>query len=558
MNPSPTGGSDKALPASIEAERAVLGSILLNRDAILAVASDLSPDDFYVEQHAWIYGAMRAVLATGMPPDTQIVSNELRRTGRLELIGGVPALCSLVDAVPTSYHIEYYARIVIQTAVLRRLIAVGGKIAGIGYDEPDLTAAIDRARSMVETLAARVEIDTRYQPRQLSDLLAKEVPPVRWVVENILPEGLTLLAGKPKLGKSWLALGLGLAVASGGKVIGHIAVTQADVLYLALEDNERRLKKRIQKLAPEGLSPTLPFWYETTWPPLASGGLTRLDTWLTDHPAVKLVVVDTLGRARGDMGSRAGTYGDDYVAMADFKAVADKHGVAILGVHHRTKADTEDYLDSVSGSTGLIGAVDGFIVLERTRGAVEASLHVTGRDIEFEQEIALLWDAVTAQWTSAGDAQEFRHSREREEILELFRDAGEPLGPRDIADATGKQRNAVYQALKRLADAGALVRADMGRYKLPDGNHDSMTPMTPLTPPNHKSHGSHGSHGVMKPASMSDRSWAKAVAAWQAGNRATVLSVASESRMDYTTLVAALRAALGDEGESDAAAVVAS
>src|SRR6185295_1183604 len=117
---------EKALPANIEAERATLGSILLNREAIVAIAPWLLASAFYLEKHAWIYEAMLACYNARIPPDTRTVSEELRRRDRLDSIGGVPYLSDLVDTVPTSYHVEYYARIVERTELLRQLIHAGG------------------------------------------------------------------------------------------------------------------------------------------------------------------------------------------------------------------------------------------------------------------------------------------------------------------------------------------------------------------------------------------------------------------------------------------------
>lgn len=147
---------DKALPSNIEAERAVLGSVLLNRDAIIAVAAWLQPDDFYTQQHAWIYEAMVTCYNNRVPPDTRTVSDELRRHERLDSIGGLPYLLALVDAVPSSYHIEYYAQIVQRTALLRKLIGAGGKIAAIGYDESeDLEATLDKAETTLFEVSQR-------------------------------------------------------------------------------------------------------------------------------------------------------------------------------------------------------------------------------------------------------------------------------------------------------------------------------------------------------------------------------------------------------------------
>jgi replicative DNA helicase len=143
-------------PQNIEAEQAVLGSILLNRDAIIAVAAWLRPDYFYLQRHAQIYAAMLACYNRRVPPDTRTVADELRRNSQLDLVGGIVYLGQIIDSVPTSYHVEYYARIVERTALLRKLIEAGSRIAALGYDESqDLEVTLDRAESALFEVSQR-------------------------------------------------------------------------------------------------------------------------------------------------------------------------------------------------------------------------------------------------------------------------------------------------------------------------------------------------------------------------------------------------------------------
>ncbi len=128
---------DKPLPHNDAAERATLGAIFLDRDAIVPLAAWLSPEHFYVQQHAWIFEAQLACYNRRTPPDITTVADELRRNERLTEIGDVPFLIDLSNAVPTAYHVEYYGRIVERTAVLRRLIQAGGRIAQLGFEETD-------------------------------------------------------------------------------------------------------------------------------------------------------------------------------------------------------------------------------------------------------------------------------------------------------------------------------------------------------------------------------------------------------------------------------------
>ena len=128
-------------------------------------------------------------------------------------------------------------------------------------------------------------------------LVEKELPPVKWAVSGVLPEGVTILAGKPKMGKSWLGLGLCVSVAAGGYALGKIPAECGGALYLGLEDQERRLQRRLKKIlagdaAPGGLEVA---W---TWPRLDQGGVEALRTYLEDRPDIRLVVIDTLKKIR--------------------------------------------------------------------------------------------------------------------------------------------------------------------------------------------------------------------------------------------------------------------
>lgn len=128
---------DRPVPYDILAEEAVLGALLLERDAIITVAAFLEAADFYREQHAHIYEAILALYERREPPDAVTLSAELARRGRLEAVGGYSRLISLVNSTPSAVHVEYYARIVHERAARRRLISAGGEIAALGYSEDE-------------------------------------------------------------------------------------------------------------------------------------------------------------------------------------------------------------------------------------------------------------------------------------------------------------------------------------------------------------------------------------------------------------------------------------
>jgi hypothetical protein len=300
-----------------------------------------------------------------------------------------------------------------------------------------------------------------------TDLMAQELPPIRWAVPGIMSEGLALLAGKPKLGKSWLALGIAGAKASGGVALGTIPVERGQVLYLALEDNRRRLQKRLGKIL--GDSPAPPGLHiATEWPRTDEGGAELIGDWLALHSENPLVVVDILKRIRPQSPHNRSVYDADYEAMESLQKVAGEHGAAILVVHHTRKLAASDPVDEVSGSTGLSGGADSILVLKRDRGKADAYLHVTGREIEEEAELALRWDANLASWSLVGDAEEYRLSEERRDVLTALRSASGAMSPKEIAEALDKSHGSVKVLLGEMVKAGQVANPSYGKYSLPD------------------------------------------------------------------------------------------
>ena len=191
-------------------------------------------------------------------------------------------------------------------------------------------------------------------------LLSTTLPPTRFIIDRLLPQGLHILAGAPKVGKSWLALWLCLQVAQGTSV-WDFPTHRGTVLYLCLEDSLTRIQSRLFQItddAPEALH------------------LQRIRT-----------------------GSDSGNpYANDYRDISVLKALADKHHIAILLIHHLRKMNDDDPMNMISGTTGISGATDSnFVLKERRRGSGEATLYCTGRDIEY-RELPLVFDKSGYTW----------------------------------------------------------------------------------------------------------------------------------------------------------------
>ena len=209
------------------------------------------------------------------------------------------------------------------------------------------------------------------------ELQNRTYEPTHFLVDELIPEGLHILAGAPKIGKSWLALWLCLCV-SQGQPLWNFAVTQGEVLYLSLEDSFQRIQTRLFDLT-EDAPPTLHFAIMADT--LKHGLEQQIEQFLAEHPNTKLVVIDTLQRVRS-AGSDSNLYANDYQDIGLLKKLADKRHIAILLIHHLRKLHDDDPMNMISGSTGLSGAADSTFVLQKnSRLANVASLHCTGRDI---------------------------------------------------------------------------------------------------------------------------------------------------------------------------------
>ncbi len=293
-------------------------------------------------------------------------------------------------------------------------------------------------------------------------LMQLNLPEPPAVVSGFFVEGLTLLASRPKLGKSWLMLTTAVAVATGGCALGKIQVDKGEALYLGLEDNQRRLQSRLEVIT-DSVPAGLHLATSGAMSRLHEGGLEQLDTWLTAHPACRLVVIDTLARVRPPTKPGADLYSQDAILGAQLQELATKHSVALVLVHHVRKALAEDFLDTVSGSTGLTGVADAVLVLTRQRGEADAVLHVTGRDIE-ENSHALQFDPSKGLWSLLGNADVYALTKERQTILAYLAQHSVPASPKQIAEGTGLPRGSVRNLLSKLLQENLVLLPERGLY----------------------------------------------------------------------------------------------
>jgi hypothetical protein len=320
-------------------------------------------------------------------------------------------------------------------------------------------------------------------------LLGMDFPPIKWVVPGFVVEGLTILGGRPKLGKSWLALGFCIAVASGGAALGN-PCAQGDALYLALEDNKRRLQDRMRVVLPKVGRPNLSRMKTATTAPKVGAGLVEmLDGWRASAEEPRLVVIDTLAIVRPAVKRQQDSYAADYEALRPLQQWASQHRLAVIVVTHVRKMEAEDPLEMISGTNGLTGAADSILVLNRT--ADGPKLYGRGRDME-DVEKALQFDVGT--WSVLGDVAEVKKSDQRRNIIAALQ-AGHDT-PAQIAKALGVRTANVQYLLGKMVEAGEAERSNFGLYRLPSDPSESSESTDIYLPSESDSEGSEDSEGV--------------------------------------------------------------
>jgi hypothetical protein len=312
---------------------------------------------------------------------------------------------------------------------------------------------------------ARKKPDGQQPPKHaittVDDLMTKEFRPVDFLVPDLMPaEGVTLLVAKSKVGKSWMLYDICISAALGRELLGGRMPKRGHSLYLALEDSNRRLKFRAEKLLGFRTEPC-PVSTATTWDRADAGGLEQIRGWVHDTRAagnvVACVCVDVLEKFRPTRRERQPAYQQDYEAVEGLRQLATDLGLGIIVAHHQRKAGADDLQDTVLGTQGLTGVVDCVVVIERqvTGGFI---LDVRGRDLE-AQQLAASFDKETCRWAVSGDAREMQRNATRRAIDEALESTPDGLTPQEIAAESGLKGSTVRMMLRRMGRDGEAVKA---------------------------------------------------------------------------------------------------
>ncbi|WP_461476775.1 AAA family ATPase [Pararhodobacter aggregans] len=320
-----------------------------------------------------------------------------------------------------------------------------------------LSGQLARALGSVKTQPAN---SSRPRVRTARDLQHQHFAPVTWAVPGIVPEGLTILASVPKLGKSWLTLDIARAKADGDEVLGQ-RCEPGDVLLLALEDNDRRLQDRLRRVT-GGMTWPLNLEYATEWPRLDQGGLDEIRNWIESKPNPALIVIDTLAMVKPipTRGNKS-AYDFDVQALKPLQQLASDKRVAIIVVTHTRKAAAEDPVEKVNATLGLTGVADTIMLL--TRGPKEngAIMYARGRDIaEFEKAISF----ENFRWVIGGTPKEVFAGETQKLLIDAIRNGA--ITPKGMEAATGLSGENVRQTLQRMLKNQTVFKSGYGQYEL--------------------------------------------------------------------------------------------
>lgn len=297
-----------------------------------------------------------------------------------------------------------------------------------------------------------------------SELVKLDLPKIKWIINDVLPSGLTILAGRPKSGKSFLALDLGITVTSGSLFLDRYESNLSTVLYISNEDSYNRLQDRIKKIiVAKGLTDQSSLdriFTDTNFPILTDSGLKQLKDFIVANK-VDLVIIDTFFKQIHFPSGNKNYYAKEYELTGNLQTFARENNICLLLVHHTRKGYVDNISDAILGTTGISGSADTIWIVNKQTG--KTILEIEGKDVEpqsFEMEFK------NFVWQYKAEYIENFLTPERQEILDLIIKNGKPMRTSEIAESLGKQTNNISTLLKKMVSEGVIKNPNFGLYSI--------------------------------------------------------------------------------------------
>ena len=450
-----------------DVERLVLGCCLVSTDAFTTCQTKLMPADFGIVAHKLIFESIEAVFERTGTTDPVLVFTDLRKRGELNRVGGASEVYELQAAITETESVGFYSDILKDLSTKRRIKSICASVDTTLADESKTaTELLSKIASDFESVDTHQNILESITAQELSEM---DVGDCKWFVDGLIPDGLTVLAGPAKIGKSFFAWNIAISVATSGVALSNIPIqTPRNVTYLALEDPLPLLRDRLDMIAPDGMPPNLHIISDFQNFKFDNIGLRVLENHI-DTTKSEMIVIDTWRHVCPEVSVNGSSYDIDYNAMIPVQKFAHSKNIAVVLVTHTRKAtDLDNVFNQIQGSMGVQAGCDTMLMLARSNGS--SSLHVTGRRVR-EMEYALTLD--DGLWQMHGDADEYQKTQARSQILDALYDAGEDgMRSREIAELTDKREQAVSNLLRRMLKAGEIHQPESrGAYV----HHDFYT-----------------------------------------------------------------------------------
>jgi len=318
-------------------------------------------------------------------------------------------------------------------------------------------------------------VDFNEKAINVKELMQELIPPLKWSVLPILPEGFGVISGRPKGMKSWTALGICYAVQNGTKFMGH-ETTQGDCLYLALEDSKRRIKDRIIKLGYQKLNPPT-ILLASDVPYLGFGFEECVQEWINSKDNPRLIIIDTLARIRPRARKSSGTaYDIDNELLSKIQTIAVQNNITIACISHLSKAQQEYNFDRIQGSVGVQGISDFMWLIDRGDNSNQASIVGRGRDMN-DFEYAVKWNEDKWQYDFTGNLQMVQLTENRRQVIDamnVLSKEKDEIAPRDVCkyyevSVQSKDGKRISKTMQRMEGDFELIKGQkFGTYKLPN------------------------------------------------------------------------------------------
>jgi len=409
-----------------------------------------------------VYKTIIELKAQGVSVDLPILANELEKQGKLDQCGGYAAIAELTTGAYQS-NVSYFESQVL-SAFRRRKLWEEATLIREGLEKGESPERLQ------ETFQNHITQVLKYQDKDntgisFKDLLEKQFPPDNWLIENLITTGLTVLTGASKIGKSWTALQLITALDQGGFFLGKLKAERCDCLYLALEDTPKRIQKRLKK---QGIAA-----FNGSRLEVKRRTVGDLRLFLKNNPQYKVIVIDTLQKMLGM--NDLNDYAQTVDGLSALKAIADDLDLAIIVIHHNRKGGNEDgdHMESALGSTGINATADCTLTMRRKRGVNEATLSVTGRDVE-DTSYTLEWDKDVCSWTVTGQGELTSSlSEAQQQIISLLESEERNWTKTEIVDAIGKSKSATGNLLAKMKDDNLIESPYYGQYRAKERNTET-------------------------------------------------------------------------------------